>query len=46
MQVEVVRMLEAHQGWLALGYALASVGGGWLAVLLATASVRRVGALR
>ena len=46
MQVEVVRMLEAHQGWLALGYALASVGGGWLAVLLATASVRRVRALR
>ena len=46
MQVELVRMLEADQSWLACGYAVASVGGGWLAVLLATASARRVRALR
>jgi CrcB protein len=46
MQVELVRMLEVRQDWLACGYAAASVGGGWLAVLLGTASVRRVRALR
>ncbi len=46
MQVELVRMVETGRSWLACGYALASIGGGWLAVLLATASVRRVRALR
>jgi CrcB protein len=46
MQVELLRMLEADQSWLACGYAVASIGGGWLAVLLATASARRVRALR
>jgi fluoride exporter len=46
MQVELVRMLEADRLWLACWYAVASIGGGWLAVLLATASVRRVRALR
>jgi fluoride exporter len=46
MQVELVRMLDRGDLWLAGGYAAASVGGGWLAVLLGTASVRRVRALR
>jgi CrcB protein len=46
MQVELLRMLEAGRLGLACGYALASICGGWLAVLLATASVRRVRALR
>ena len=46
MQVELVRMLDRGDLWLAGGYAAASVGGGWLAVLVATASVRRVRALR
>jgi fluoride exporter len=46
VQVELVRMLEGGRLWLACGYAVASIGGGWLAVLLATASVRRVRALR
>jgi fluoride exporter len=46
MQVELVRMLDRGDLWLAGGYAAASVGGGWLAVLVATASVRRVRAVR
>jgi fluoride exporter len=46
MQVELLRMLEGGHVWLAGGYAVASVGGGWLAVLLATVSVRRVRSLR
>lgn len=46
MQVELLRMLEADRLGLACGYAVASIGGGWLAVLLATASARRVRALR
>jgi fluoride ion exporter CrcB/FEX len=46
MQVELVRMLDRGDLWLAGGYAAASIGGGWLAVLVATASVRRVRALR
>jgi fluoride exporter len=46
VQVELVRMVEADRLWLAGGYAAASIGGGWLAVLLATASARRVRTLR
>jgi CrcB protein len=46
MQIELVWMLERGQLWLACEYAAASIGGGWLAVTLATASVRRVRALR
>jgi len=46
MQVELVRMLQRDQLWLACGYAAASIGGGWLVVALATASVRRVRMLR
>src|SRR5918992_376339 len=46
MQVELVRMLDRGDLWLAGGYAAASIGGGWLAVLVATASGGRVRALR
>ncbi len=46
MQVELVRMLDRGELGLACGYAVASVGGGWLAVTLATAWARRVRALR
>jgi CrcB protein len=46
LQVELIRILEHGQLWLACGYAAASIGGGWLAVILATASVRRVRTLR
>jgi CrcB protein len=46
MQVELVRMLQRDRLWLACGYAAASIGGGWLVVTLATASVRRVRMLR
>jgi CrcB protein len=41
MQVELVRMLDADRLRLALGYAVASVVMGFMAVLLATALVRR-----
>jgi fluoride ion exporter CrcB/FEX len=46
MQVELIRMLQRGQLWLACAYAAASIGCGWLAVTLATASVRRVRTLR
>ncbi len=46
MQVELLRMVEADRLGLAGGYAAASIGGGWLAVLLATAAARRVRTLR
>jgi CrcB protein len=42
MQVELLRMLEQHRYGLAAGYAGASVLGGYLAVYVATAIVRRV----
>lgn len=43
MQVELLRMLDAGDVALAVGYALASVAGGFLAVGLATNLVRRGG---
>jgi CrcB protein len=46
MQVELIRMLERGELGLACGYSTASIGGGFLAVTLATASVRRVRTLR
>jgi CrcB protein len=46
MQVELIRMLERGELGLAGGYAAASIGGGFVAVTLATASVRRVRTLR
>jgi CrcB protein len=42
MQVELLRMLDAHEYRLAAGYGWASVVAGYLAVHLATALVRRI----
>jgi CrcB protein len=42
VQLELLRMLEHDRYELALGYALASVVGGFLAVFLSSALVRRV----
>ena len=42
MQVELLRMLDAHAWGLAAGYATASVAAGYAAIHLATAIVRRV----
>jgi fluoride exporter len=42
MQVETIKMLEHHHYGLAVGYTVASIGAGLLAVYLATALVRRV----
>lgn len=46
MQVELLRMLDASDIGLAVGYALASVAGGFLAVALATNLVRRARLVR
>ncbi len=42
MQVELLKMIDAGVYWLALGYAVASVAAGYVAIHLATAMVRRV----
>ena len=42
MQVEILKMLDAHAWGLAAGYAAASIAAGYVAVQLATALVRRV----
>jgi fluoride exporter len=42
MQVEIVKMLDAHAWVLAAGYAAASVAAGYAAIRLATALTRRV----
>lgn len=42
MQVEILKMLQAHAWGLAVGYAAASVAAGYTAIQLATAMVRRV----
>ena len=42
MQVEILKMLDAHAWGLAAGYAAASVAAGYAAIHLATAVVRRV----
>ncbi len=42
MQVEILKMLDAHAWGLAAGYAAASVAAGYAAVYAATAMVRRV----
>ncbi|MBO0820227.1 MAG: fluoride efflux transporter CrcB [Nocardiopsaceae bacterium] len=42
VQVELVKMLQAHAWGLAAGYAAASVAAGYAAIHLATALVRRV----
>ena len=42
MQVEILKMIQAHDWGLAVGYAAASVAAGYAAISLATAMVRRV----
>jgi len=42
MQVETLKMLEGHHYGLAIGYTLASLAAGLVAVYLSTAMVRRV----
>ena len=42
MQVEILKMIDAHDWGLAIGYAAASVAAGYAAIHLATAMVRRV----
>ena len=42
MQLEIVKMLDAHAWGLAAGYAAASIAAGYTAIQLATALVRRV----
>jgi fluoride exporter len=42
MQLEIVKMLEAHARGLAAGYAVASIVAGYAAIQVATAMVRRV----
>ena len=42
MQVEILKMLSAHAWLLAAGYTAASVVGGYAAIQVATAMVRRV----
>jgi fluoride exporter len=42
MQLEIVKMLDAHAWGLAAGYAAASVAAGYAAIQLSTAMVRRV----
>lgn len=42
MQLELLKMLDAHRYGTAAGYAGASIAAGYLAVAVATAAVRRV----
>ena len=42
MQLEIVKMLDAHAWGLAVGYTAASVAAGYAAIQLSTAMVRRV----
>ena len=42
MQVEILKMIDAHDWGLAAGYAAASIAAGYVAIQLATALVRRV----
>jgi len=42
MQVEITKMISAHDWGLAAGYAAASIAAGYAAIYLATAMVRRV----
>jgi CrcB protein len=46
MQVEILKMIDAHAWGLAVGYAAASVVAGFAAIYLATSLVRRVRVLR
>ena len=42
MQVEILKMIDAHDWGLATGYAAASIAAGYAAIQLSTAMVRRV----
>jgi fluoride exporter len=42
MQVEILTMLDDHDYWLAVGYAVASIAAGYLAIWVTTALVRRL----
>jgi CrcB protein len=42
MQVELVRMIDAHAYGMAAGYTAGSVVAGYLGIYLATAAARRV----
>ena len=42
MQVEILKMISAHDWGLAVGYAAASIAAGYAAIHLATVMVRRV----
>jgi CrcB protein len=42
MQLELLKMIDGHRYPLAIGYALASVAAGYLAIYLSNAGVRRV----
>lgn len=42
LQVELLKMIDAGDVGLAIGYATASIGAGFVAVAVATAAVRRV----
>jgi CrcB protein len=42
MQLELLKMVEAHNYGLAVGYAATSIAAGYVAVLAATGMVRRV----
>jgi CrcB protein len=42
MQVEILKMIDAHAWGLAAGYTVASIAAGYAAIYLATAMVRRV----
>lgn len=46
VQVELLRMIDAHEWALSLGYAAASVAAGYAAIHLATAVVRRTWTMR
>lgn len=46
MQVELLKMIDTGAYWLALGYAAASIAAGYVAIHVATATVRRVWAPR
>jgi CrcB protein len=42
MQVELLKMIDAHAYGLALAYAAASIAAGYAAIQVATGAVRRV----
>jgi fluoride exporter len=46
MQVELLKMIDAHRWPLAAAYAAASIAAGYAAIQLATAAVRRTRAMR